>query len=100
MLSPASIIYYMSINFKQVKKELDLTDTMPFGKYLGLTLARVVNDDVKYIRWMMENSEQFFLSDKVHDLIKAVEYKQHLNQLHKTYYNHSIDYDLEEDVPF
>jgi len=90
----------MSINFKQVKKELDLTDTMPFGKYLGLTLARVVNDDVKYIRWMMENSEQFFLSDKVHDLIKAVEYKQHLNQLHKTYYNHSIDYDLEEDVPF
>lgn len=88
----------MSLKFNQIKKELDVLDTMPFGKYKGLTLARVVNDDVKYIRWMMENSEQFFVSDKVHDLIKEVEYNKYLKEMQRS---HIVDYDMgDEDVPF
>lgn len=89
----------MSIQFTKIKKELDLSDTMPFGKYLGLTLARVIVDDLRYMKWMLENSEQFFVSDKVHELIEKKEYEKHLMELQKTpFLNHRVDFD--DDIPF
>ncbi len=60
----------MSIKFTKIKKCIDLTDTMPFGKYQGLTLARVIVDDVRYISWLMNVSTQFFLSDKAHEVFQ------------------------------
>lgn len=86
----------MSINFNNIKKELELNDGMPFGKYLGIPLARVIVDDTKYFTWMINNSDSFFCSDKVHDFYKEVFYKRMLKDMQQTPF---LEFD-EEDIPF
>lgn len=59
----------MSIPFSKIKTYLELTDTMPFGKYQGLTLARVVEDDPRYVARMCSVSTIFFMSEEAHGLL-------------------------------
>ena len=35
---------------------LELTDIMPFGKYKGLRVATLINSDVRYLGWVLNNT--------------------------------------------
>ncbi len=89
----------MSKPFNTIKKELELMDTMPFGKYQGLTLARVIKDDPRYLMWLIKNSTQFFMSHTAVDALttsfaqKMCTYK--FNPCSKRYRD-PIDYDMDD----
>lgn len=42
---------------------LGLNDTMPFGKHKGKTIQELINTEVDYIRWLLENSDSFELDE-------------------------------------
>jgi uncharacterized protein (DUF3820 family) len=41
----------------------DLDEEMPFGKYRGKLLADILNDNIDYITWLLENIKNFHLSE-------------------------------------
>lgn len=84
----------MAKSFNKIKTELDLTDTLPFGKYQGETVFDIAHRDTKYLVWFMENSHQSF-ADTVQTLINEIEYDTFTNFLQ----NGQAAY-ADEDVPF
>ena len=49
----------MSIKLTVIKP-LTLEDTIPFGKYRGVDVVDIVNDDPDYIEWVINNTEYEF----------------------------------------
>ncbi len=49
-------------------KPKGLEDVLTFGRYKGLTVAQVVDEDPDYIIWMSETLEYFPLEESVVDL--------------------------------
>lgn len=43
---------------------MDRDTQMPFGKYKGLTLAHILLENPKYLRWLFGNTD-FLLKNKV-----------------------------------
>jgi len=83
----------MSLPFKKIRTCLSLFDTMPFGKYQGLTLARVIEDDYRYVFWCINNID-FYLDDVA---LNVLQNKPHNT---KPVFNYVVDYDMEDDIPF
>jgi len=86
----------MSLPFNKVKKELDLFDTMPFGKYQGLTVGRVIQDDPRYLMWLIKNSTQFFINHKTKDTLERAYYLKVCNYQTGKRYREPIDYDMDD----
>ena len=42
--------------------DLDLKDNMPFGKYKGKTIEYIIDTDVSYMSWIIENVKTFKLT--------------------------------------
>lgn len=88
----------MSIQFNKLKTELDLNDGMPYGKYQGIPLARIIHDDPSYLNWMLVNSSGFYVSELVLDALEKNPVSRVIKpKLPLQYYP---DFDLEEDIPF
>lgn len=40
-----------------MKKQLDVLDPMPIGKYKGSLVGTVIENDPDYVRWMIEKTD-------------------------------------------
>lgn len=93
----------MSKLFNQVKTHYELDDIMPMGKYQGIEIARLVYDDPRYMNWMVENCDTFYVSDIVRNLIDN-ELQNHPTNTRKTI--HPIIHEFHwagddfDDIPF
>ena len=83
----------MAKSFKKIKTELDLTDTLPFGKYQGETIFDTAHKNADYVRWFMENSGLEF-SETVYTLLAEIEYDTFINFIEN---GQAVYF---EDVPF
>lgn len=45
-------------------KEYDLYDEMPWGKHKGVLVGTVIEEDPRYIRWLLRDSPAFRLSEE------------------------------------
>ncbi len=55
----------MSVRFDKVKKTLEADDSITFGKYIGLTLGKVILLDPEYIDWAVKQPNLLCVSDAV-----------------------------------
>ena len=55
----------MSVRFNKVKKTLEADDSITFGKYIGLTLGKVILLDPEYIDWAVKQPNLLCVSDAV-----------------------------------
>ena len=49
--------------------DLDLDHKLTFGKHKGKTIEDVLEDDPRYLRWCMENIDDFELDRAVEHLL-------------------------------
>lgn len=49
---------------------LDFEDRMPFGKYKDDTVAEVIDDDPKYMVWMLSEKPGMFTNDVEREILK------------------------------
>ncbi len=84
----------MSLQFNKIKTHLSLSDSMPFGKYQGLTIARVILDDSKYVHWCINNTD-FYLDEVAWETLHKSKLQVTKNIPHK------VDFDMyDDDIPF
>ncbi len=89
----------MSLAFNKVKKWLTLYDTMPFGKYQGMTVIHVIKYNPRYLRWMTHNSNIFFLDEVALDTLERAYYeKLSTYKYASTGARDPIDYDFEDTI--
>lgn len=91
----------MSVRFNKVKKTLGSDDSITFGKYIGLTLGKVILLDPEYIDWAVKQPNLLCVSDAVIKQIRKAKIKviadKVLDIQRKAALNHELD---SEDVPF
>ena len=44
-------------------KYYQLGEVMPFGKYKGVSIEVMIETDPKYVQWLLDNVDNFYLSD-------------------------------------
>lgn len=64
---------------------IGLEDNFDFGKYKGKSVEAVINEDVKYIEWCIDNVDGFELDNEAYE-----DYEDKLD-----YYDNYRDYELE-----
>ena len=56
--------YSMNVLPKKAKRELRLDGRVDFGKYVGMTVKKVLDIDPRYFLWLKENTDRK-ISDEV-----------------------------------
>ena len=51
---------------KEIETGLGLNSPMPFGKHKGTIIYNVIQEDVSYIAWCIENVESFKLDNEAY----------------------------------
>ena len=62
------------------QKELDLEDQFPFGKHKGQIVADILRDDADYLRWWIENVDDYDLTDDIQEALDDEEWRLDLIQ--------------------
>ena len=92
----------MSVRFNKVKKTLEADDSITFGKYIGLTLGKVILLDPEYIDWAVKQPNLLCVSDAVTKQIGKAKTKviadKVLDIQRKAAVNDFMEWD--SDVPF
>jgi len=50
-------------------RKFDLNTTLDFGKYDGYTISQLIEVDVSYVYWMLENFTDSEFSNEIHTAI-------------------------------
>jgi len=91
----------MSLRFNKVKKTLEADDSITFGKYIGLTLSKVILLDPEYIDWAVKQPNLLCVSDAVIKQIRIAKTKVMTDKVLDIQRKAAINYELDsEDVPF
>ena len=92
----------MSVRFNKMKKTLEADDSITFGKYIGLTLGKVILLDPEYIDWAVKQPNLLCVSDAVIKQIRKAKTKviadKVLDIQRKAAVNDFMEWD--SDVPF
>ena len=56
-------------------RPLGLEDRMPFGKHKGEKIRVLIMNEIAYMQWLIENSDNFQLDNQAFEL-----YEKHINQ--------------------
>ncbi len=49
-------------------KILQIDTRLTFGKYVGCTLESIIESDISYITWCIDNLDNFELSNEAYDI--------------------------------
>ena len=91
----------MSVRFNKIKKTLETDDSITFGKYIGLTLGKVILLDPEYIDWAVKQPNLLCVSDAVIKQIRKAKTKVIADKVLDIQRNAAINYELDsEDVPW
>lgn len=82
-------------------KKLDETYIFTFGKYKGLSVNEILDDDPSYLVWANKEVQWFKLKKEVYDLVleRATEELERKMQYQSRHHNYSSYWDdIEEDI--
>ena len=85
---------------KPVETGLGINDKMLFGKHKGELIINMINENVSYIHWCIENVGSFKLSNEAYEKYEE-EYTRYLERKQEHNRSFSDEYGYSEsDLPF
>ena len=71
----------MPLKFEKDTKKLTKNSKLTFGKYRGKTIGSIMDHDIPYLVWCLDNVEWFYnrVETYLHDEIYDIYYSEHDN---------------------